>query len=255
MWDTLIIRPIINLMLIFYKFLGHETIIAVAVITALFRLAMAPMMLKQQKTARKQMEIRPKLEEIQEKYKDDPEKLMQEQTRMYRELGVNPFGGCLMLVIQLPVLFGVYQAIIRSLAATPLQLLALPQDIYDWIPGLNSLIPLKSHFLWLDLALPDPLYILPILVFATSYFYQKMITPPASSPEAETMNKQMTIMMPIFIGFISLSYASGIAVYFLISNLVGILQYYLFRDQYQALRTPVKKEVVTKKKKRSSTAG
>ena len=228
MWDVIIVRPIINLMLLLYKFLGHETIIAVAIVTTLLRLALTPLQLKQQATARKQQELRPKMEELQKKYKDSPEKLLAEQ----RKLGMNPLGGCLPMLVQFPLMIGLYQAIIRSLASTPLQLLELPQDIYRWIPSFSSLIPLKSQFLWLDLAVPDPLYILPILVVLTSWLYQKLITPPAMDAQAAAMNKQMMLMMPLMTGFFSATYASGLAIYFLISNLVGILQYYPFRQHY-----------------------
>ncbi len=114
----------------------------------------------------------------------------------------------------------------------------MPQDIYKWIPSFSSLIPLKSQFLWLDLAIPDPLYILPILVVATSWLYQKLITPPAMDAQSEAMNKQMMLMMPLMTGFFSATYASGLAIYFLISNLVGILQYYLFRRHYTVAVPP-----------------
>lgn len=233
MWDTIIIQPIINVLLVLYKFFGHETIIAVTLVTLIFRLILTPLQLNQQKSARRQRELQPKLKELQAKYKDDKEKLAQGQMKLYKEIGVNPMGGCLTLIIQLPIMLGLYQAIIRALASTPLQLLSLPKDIYSWIPGLNSLIPLKSQFLWLDLAIPDPLYVLPVLVVISAWLYQKLITPPPADAKAEAMNKQMMIMMPLMTGFFSATYASGLAVYFLISNLVGILQYYLFRQHYQ----------------------
>jgi YidC/Oxa1 family membrane protein insertase len=232
-WDTIIIQPILNVLLLLYKFFGHETIIAVALVTLLFRLILTPLQLNQQKSTRKQRELQPKLKELQVKYKDNREQLAQEQMKLYREAGINPTGGCLTLLIQLPIMLGLYQAIIRALASTPLQLLALPQDIYNWIPAIDTLIPLKSRFLWLDLALPDPFYILPILVVISAWFYQKLITPPPTDTQAEAMNKQMMIMMPLMTGFFAATYASGLAVYFLISNLVGILQYYLFRQHYR----------------------
>jgi len=205
---------------------------AVALITLLFRLAMTPLTLNQQKTARRQQELKPKMDELQKKYKDDREKLAQAQMKLYQDLGISPIGGCLPLLIQFPIMIGVYQAIIRALAATPLQLIALSQDIYQWVPSFNTLIPLKSRFLWLDLALPDQFMILPLLVVVSAWFYQKLITPPTTDPQAAAMNKQMMIMMPLMTGFFAATYASGLAVYFLISNLVGILQYYLFRKQY-----------------------
>jgi len=232
-WDTIIIQPILNVLLLLYKLFGNETIIAVALVTLIFRLILTPLQLNQQKSARKQRELQPKLKELQAKYKDDREKLSQEQMKLYKKIGINPMGGCVTLIIQLPIMLGLYQAIIRALASTPLQLLSLPKDIYSWIPGLNLLIPLKSQFLWLDLALPDPLYILPVLVVISAWFYQQLITPPPADEKAEAMNKQMKIMMPLMTGFFAATYASGLAVYFLISNLVGILQYYLFRQHYQ----------------------
>jgi YidC/Oxa1 family membrane protein insertase len=236
-----------------YKFFGNETIIAVTLVTLMFRLILTPLQLNQQKTARKQRELQPKLKELQAKYKDNREQLAQEQMKLYREFGINPAGGCLPLLIQLPIMLGLYQAIIRALASTPLQLLTLPKDIYNWIPGLVTLIPLKSRFLWLDLALPDPLYILPVLVVVSAWFYQKLITPPAADAQAEAMNKQMMIMMPLMTGFFAATYASGLAVYFLISNLVGILQYYLFQRHYKiddspAVSTPAPKTVRKKQK-------
>lgn len=242
MFDAVLIRPIINLLLLLYKFLGRETIVAVAMVTLLLRLALTPLQLKQQQTAKRQQELRPKLDELQKKYKDDREKLAQAQMKLYQEVGINPLGGCLTLLIQLPLMIGLYQAIIRILASTPLQLLALPDDIYRWIPSLSTLVPLKSQFLWLDLALPDPFYILPVLVVVTSWYYQKLLTPPAADSQSEAMSKQMTIMMPLMTGFFAATYASGLGIYFLISNLVGILQYFLFRRHYAT--TPTEEDKV-----------
>ena len=234
MFDTAVIRPIINLMLLIYRYLGQETIVAVALVTLLLRVVLTPLQLKQQKSAKAQQALRPKTEELQKKYKDDKEKLSQEQMKLYREAGINPAAGCLPLLIQLPLMIGLYQAINRVLAATPLQLLALPSDIYRWIPGMSSLIPLKSQFLWLDLALPDPYYVLPVLVVISAWYYQKLLTPQVADADSQSgaMNKQMQIMMPLMTGFFAATYASGLAVYFLISNLVGLLQYVLFRREY-----------------------
>ncbi len=232
MWDALIVQPIINLLLVFYRFLGHETIVAVTLLTLLFRLVLSPLLIQQQKAARKQKNLKPKLDKLQAKYKDDREKLAQAQMELYKKEGLNPVGGCLPVLVQLPLMIGLYQAIMRALAGTPLGLLALSNDIYSWIPSLSTLIPLKNQFLWLDLALPDPYYVLPLLVVVTAWYYQDLITPPATDAQAEAMNKQMKIMMPLMTGFFAATYASGLAVYFLISNLVGILQYFLFRRHY-----------------------
>ncbi|MBN1486250.1 MAG: membrane protein insertase YidC [Anaerolineae bacterium] len=242
MWEALVITPIINLLLYLYQLLGNETMVAVAVLTFLFRTALIPLTLSQQKSAAKQQALQPKLKKLQEKYKNDQERLAQEQMKLYKEEGINPMGGCLPLLIQFPLMLGFYQAIIRTLASSPLELLALPQHIYSWAPGLSSLIPLKSNFLWLDLALPDPYYVLPILVGVTTFLQQKLMTStmPNDNPQAQAMNQQMLIMMPLFLGFVSLNYAAGLSVYLLISNLVGIVQYYLFRKRlYQQMQQSV----------------
>lgn len=243
MWDLLIVDPITNLLLIFYKFLGQQTILAVALLTLLVRLALTPLTLNQQKNMRKQQKLQPKLQELQEKYKNDRERLAQEQMKLYSQYSFNPVSGCLPLLIQLPLLFGLYRAIIRALAATPLGLLELPAHIYRWLPAalsVSALPPLNSQFLWLDLALPDPYYILPVLVVATSWFQQKLLmssstrTTTSSDSPAQAATQSMQITMPLMMGFISLNYAAGLSVYFIISNLVGILQYYLFRRHYAA---------------------
>ena len=247
MWDTLIVDPITNLLLVFYKLLGGETILAVALLTAVVRLALIPLTLNQQKSMRAQRELQPKLQELQKKYKNDQERLAQEQMKLYRQHGFNPISGCLPLLIQLPLMLGLYRAIIRALAATPLGLLDLPSHIYraGWLPNLSALPPLKSQFLWLDLALPDPYFVLPVLVVVTAWIQQKLIS--ASSPstgggeaqdQAQAMTQSMQITMPLFMGFISLNYAAGLSVYFVISNLIGIVQYYFIQKKYGEESSP-----------------
>lgn len=262
MWDLLVVDPITNLTLVFYKLLGNQTILAVALLTLLVRLALTPLTLNQQKTMRKQQELQPKLKEIQEKHKGDKEKLAQAQMSLYKEMGISPMGGCLPMLIQLPLMFGLYQAIIRALAASPLQLLDLPMHLYRWLPSflsVSALAPLQSKFLWLDLALPDPLFVLPVLVVVTTWLQQKLLTPPASASadsQAQSMTQSMQVTMPLFMGFISLNYATGLSVYFIVSNLAGILQFYLFRKHYAsaavadvaaASAKPAKKVVKAKK--------
>lgn len=235
MWDTIVVDPITNLLLLFYSLLNGQTVLAVAVLTLLVRLALIPLTIKQQQSMREQRKIQPKLKKIQEKYKNDQERLGQEQMKLYREAGVNPASGCLPLLIQFPLMIGLYRAIIRALAATPLGLLDLTTHIYrvDWLPNLSALPPLQSQFWWLDLAMPDPLYILPVLVVITSWFQQKLIssmnpsTASAGDDQAQAMTQSMQVTMPLFMGFVSMNYASGLSVYLVISNLVGILQYYL----------------------------
>ena len=233
MWNLIVLNPMVNLLLGLYKLLGQQTILAIAALTVLVRLIILPLTIKQQQSAQRMQEIQPELQKLQKKYAKDKEKLAAEQMKLYQEAGMNPLGGCLPLVVQLPIMFGLYQAIMRVLAVNPLDLLRLSQNVYSSIPSLTSLIPLQSTFLWLDLGQRDPYYILPVLVVVTSWLSQKILTPPVPSADERTAatNKQMQIMMPLMFGFISISYASGLSIYFVISNLVTMIQYLVVRRQ------------------------
>ncbi len=233
MWELLIINPMVNLILVFYQWLGHQTVLAIAALTLVVRLAILPLTLKQQQAAQRMQELQPKLQEIQKKYAKNKEKLAQEQMKLYQEAGINPLGGCLPLLIQLPLLYGLWQAIVRTLAVNPLELLRLSRNVYTFIPGLAGLVPLQSRFLWLDLGQPDRYLVLPALVVITSWLSQKVLTPPAADERAAAMNQQMQIMMPLLFGFISISYSSGLSIYFIISNLVTLAQYLFIRRQME----------------------
>ena len=234
MWDILIVNPFTNLLLFFYQILGNQTMLAVAALTLLVRLAITPLTLSQQKMMRKQQELQPRIKVLQEKYKNDRDRLAQEQMALYKELGISPLGGCLPMLIQLPLMFALYGAIIRALASTPIALLDLPAHIYRWIPGLSAIVPLNSRFLWMDLAVRDPLFIMPILVMATTWYQQKLLSPSTAGADsqAQSMNQSMLVTMPLMMGFFSAQYAAGLSVYFVISNLIGIAQYFLFRSHY-----------------------
>ena len=225
----LIINPFITILLFLYQLLGGNVVLAIVVFTVLVRLATMPLTLKQQRSTRAMQEIQPELKRIQEKYKNDREKAAQAQMELYRQYGINPLAGCLPLLIQFPILIGLYRAIVATLAATPLELLNLSGRL--WVPSLASQVPLQSHFLWLNLAVPDPLYILPVLVVITTWLQQKLLTPATStssggqSDQAAAMSRQMMTIMPLMFGVFSLSFASGLSIYFIASNLIGIVQY------------------------------
>ncbi len=225
MWDLLIINPMVNAMLLFYGLLGQQFILAIIALTILIRILVFPLSLKQQRSmmVMQAMQRSKEWQDIQKKYKGDREKLAQEQMRLYREYGVNPAGGCLPTLIQFPVLIGLYQSILRVLAVSPLQLVDLAQRVY--LPGLAALVPLNDRFLWLNLGSPDPFYVLPILVVATTWAQQKLLTPPNPDPQAAGMNQTMQVMMPLMFGFFALSFSSALSIYFVISNVVGVAQY------------------------------
>jgi len=227
--------PLANLMLLLYNFLGHQTVVALTVLTILIRLLILPLTLGQQKSARKMQELQPEIAKLQKKYAKDKERLAQEQMKLWKEAGINPTGGCLPLLIQLPIMFGLYQAIMYCVPTTPMQLFQFSQHIYKWLPGVAGLVPLQSAFLGMNLGQPPGLpqwwsYALPVLVFATSWLQQKLLTPSTSESDrsqAAVMNRQMMMMMPLMFGLFSLQFATGLSIYFIISNLIGIAQFYL----------------------------
>lgn len=239
MWNLLILDPMLNALLWIYNLLGHNFGLSIILFTVLVRLLTYPLTAQQLKSSKALQELQKskRWQDIQKKYKNDREKLAQEQMKLYQEMGINPFGSCLPTLIQFPIIIGLYQAIIRALASTPVQLLDLSRHVYPFFTQFSSLIPLNSHFLWMDLSQPERLYlpflpnvgipVLAILVVVTTYLQSKMMTPPSASPDDQTaqMGKAMNLYMPLFIGYLSMVYASGLALYFVASNLVGIVQY------------------------------
>jgi YidC/Oxa1 family membrane protein insertase len=228
MWDLLILNPMLNLMLVLYQFLFHNFTLTIVVFTVLIRLVTFPLTYQTQKAQKKLAELQKSeaWKKTQEKYAKEREKLTQEQMKLYKEAGVNPFGSCLPMLIQFPVLIGLYQAINLAMAASPIQLLDLSKHIYPALSGLSSLIPLQNEFLWLNLGLPDPYFVLPLLVVATTWIQSKVMQPPSvDNPQAQAMSQQMTLMMPLMIGWMSLQFPSGLSMYWVIGNLVSIVQY------------------------------
>lgn len=255
MWD-IILNPFVTILTWLYALLNQDIVLAIVVLTVIIRFLTYPLLAKQQESSRKMQQIQPQLKKLQEKYKNDKEKLSQAQMKLYRENKVNPVGGCFPLVIQFPILIGLYQAIFFALAATPFQLIDLSERLL--IPGLDALIPLQR--MWspipgltqllpeMDLTLPptaNPSYalVLPLLVLVTTWAQSKltMATTKAKSDkkdddddedsgsgvggQAQAMTKSMTTIMPIMFGAFSLSFSVGLSIYFVTSNLIGIVQY------------------------------
>lgn len=230
-WSLIIFRPLLNALLFLYAILGHNFALAIVALTVILRLVTQPLMASQLKMSKKMNELQPQLKELEKKYGNDKERLAQEQMKLYKEQGVNPMAGCLPMLAQFPIWIALYQSIIQALGRSPTQLLALSKHIYNLgvFAGLPLLIPLSSHFLWLDLGRPDPLYILPILTALTMWVQQKMMTPPVAEGEnsqAAQLNQSMSVTMPLMFGFITVNLASGLALYFVISNLVGVVMQY-----------------------------
>lgn len=243
MWDTFILNPMINILLLLYDFLGNNYVLAIAVFTILIRLITLPLNLRQQRSSMKMQEMQPQIQAIQKKYKDNPQKMQEE----FQKIGYNPadtLTGCLPLLIQMPILIGLYRAIIYTLGATPQALFELSQRVYSFI-DLTNLLPISNKFLWLNLAQPDPWFILPVLVFGTMFLQQKLMTPATPKQDkgkkqddnpAAAMTQSMQWTMPIMFGFFSLQFQAGLSIYFVLSNVIGIGQGYYMRHSMEQLK-------------------
>ena len=233
-WND-VIAILINIMLFIYGLVGQNFGIALILFTILIRLITWPLNAQQMKGAAAMQELQNDKEwlAIQKKYAKDREKLAQEQMRIYRERGINPFGSCLPTLVQFPILFALIPAITFAIGSTPLNILNLSRSVYPF-QDVAALVPLNSKFLWMDLGLPErtllfglSIPVLALIVALTTYVQTKLTMPPAANPndQAAMTGKMMSIYMPIMLYFFSVNYAAGLSVYFVISNILSIIQY------------------------------
>ena len=183
----------------FTKSMGFPSYgIAIIVLTLCIKLLLLPLAIKQIRSMKGMQEIQPKIKQIQQKYKNDKAKLSSEMQRLYRENNVSPLAGCLPLLIQMPFLVAIYYA--------------LQGFAYD--PGHES-------FLWLDsLAKADGTYILPVLSALSTWFISYQTTP----KNVQGSQKTMLYFMPLFIGYISMTFPSGLVIYWVVCNLFQMVQ-------------------------------
>jgi len=226
----------VNVLIWIYDVIGHNFGIAIILFTILIRIVTWPLNAQQMKGAAAMQELQNDKEwqAIQKKYAKDREKLAQEQMRIYRERKISPFSSCLPTLIQFPIIIALYQSITRALGSTPLDLLKLSRSIIFPFLNVSELIPLNSKFLWMDLGRPESIAIfgfafptLALIVAITTYIQAKLTMPPSANPndQSAAMSKMMSIYMPLLLGYFALNFASGLSIYFITSNLLGIIQY------------------------------
>ena len=255
-WDLIILSPMINILIVVSGALFNNFGLAIIVLTIIVRVITMPLTLKQLRATRAMQELQPKMAELQKKYGKDKQKLAQEQMRLYRESGISPAGCMLPMLVQLPIWIALFQSIIRVLAVIPEDFLKLSGHLYSSWPQVFSLVPLNSRFLWLDLAVPDKYLMLPILVGGTMWLQQKMVTPKTADPRQQAQSTMMLWVMPLMFAFLTMQFPSGLALYWVISNLISIgVQYYITGWGGLASATAASTEAKDKKYlKRISTA-
>lgn len=250
MWDAIIIQPFTNLLLLITMLVKNFGI-AIIIFTILIKLLTYPLTAKQLKSTKEMQDLQtdPHYLKMMDKYKDNKEKAAEYQMKVYKEKGINPMGSCLPTLIQFPIIIGLYQAIMRVMASTPLELVKLERLVYPFL-DVNKILPIQNRFLWMDLGQPERLNVfgigipvLAILVVLTTYAQSKIMQQPAADGQAAAMNNSMTMMMPIMMGFMAYQFSAGLALYFLISNLTTIGQYAIMgRADWSALFPWMKKK-------------
>jgi YidC/Oxa1 family membrane protein insertase len=193
---SIIARPLFWILKFFHGFLGNYGW-SIIFLTIVVRIPFIPLVSKGQSSMRKLQAIQPKMNEIREKYKKDPQKMQQEMMELYKKHKVNPVGGCLPMIIQIPVFFALYKVLLVAI-----ELRGAP------------------FMLWItDLSGKDPYYILPVVMGVTMLIQQKM-TPSGMDPKQQ----KMMMLMPVVFTFMFLNFASGLVLYWLVNNLLSIIQ-------------------------------
>jgi YidC/Oxa1 family membrane protein insertase len=193
---SIIARPIFWLLKKIYSVVGNYGW-AIVVLTIVLRVPFIPIVNKGQKSMKKLQELQPRMQEVKEKYKNDPKRMQQEMMAMYKKYKVNPMGGCLPMLIQIPFFFALYKVLLIAI-----ELRSAPWTL--WIQ---------------DLSVKDPYYILPIVMGISMVAQQKM-TPAAGDPR----QRKMMMFMPVIFTFLFLNFASGLVLYWLVNNLLSIAQ-------------------------------
>ena len=227
LWTEVVTRPMTNGLVLFYSVLAGNFGLAIIAFTVVIRIFMYPLTMKQLKATRSMQQLQPRMKDLQERYKNDKQRLQREQMKMFKEAGVNPIGCLGPILIQFPIWIGLFYAIRDTVADTPERLIGLSNSLYSWLPMVDGAVPLNGRFLWMDLGLPDPSpIIMPLLVGGSMWVVQKMAATPSLDPRQQSTTSMMNWMMPVMFGFWTLAFPSGLAVYWVASNLISIaLQY------------------------------
>ncbi|MCF2625685.1 membrane protein insertase YidC [Fusobacterium perfoetens] len=176
--------------------------LSIILLTILIKIVLLPFTLKQDKSMKEMKKLQPKIDELKDKYKNDPQLLNQKTMELYKEHKVNPAGGCLPLIIQLPILWALF-GVLRKEGVVP-----------------------DEAFLWFSLVTPDPFFILPILNGAVSFVQQKLMGT-SNNPQM----KNMMYIFPIMMIFISYKMPGGLQLYWLTSSVTGVIQQYFVMNR------------------------
>ncbi len=222
---SLIARPLFLWLKWTHEHVASNWGVSIIILTLIINLALLPLRITSMRSALKMQKLQPQMKAIQERYKKYPmrdpkrQEMNAEIGELYKREGVNPAGGCLPLVIQMPFLFAFYSML------------------------QNAIELRQAPFLWLhDLSAPDKLFIMPIIIVVSTFLVQKMTPASGMDPKQQQM---MTLMMPLMIGWFSFNLPSGLSVYWVFGNVIAVIQ------QYVMNRTGLGKEMREEMEKRA----
>lgn len=251
-FNLLFFGPIVNLLVLLIRILGFLGIpgalgISIVLLTVIIRLLIWPFMSAQLKSAKKMADLKPHLDLLKEKHKDDKQGMAQAQMALYKEHGVNPAGGCVPALIQLPILIALYQAILAMF--DPNGLSKINNLLY--IPSWHLSSPPEPHFLGFNLASKPSdfasvgvvVLLIPVVTGLLQFFQSKMMIPSpvkvypkdsikekkekeGAEDAAAAVQSQMVYLMPVMIGYFAFSFPIGLAIYWNTFTLLGIYQQY-----------------------------
>jgi YidC/Oxa1 family membrane protein insertase len=251
-WQTYVVFPLARALIFLHDLIAGLGVAgswgwAIVVFTLIIKIVTFPLTLKQLQSTKATQALQPKLSELQQKYSKDRSKLAEEQMKLYKEAGVNPTGGCLPLLIQLPILFGLYQSLYVLANPSVGKLLGAG---FLWIPNLSLPSLQVSNYSKLDginfqgtnwiggafssgqYGLLLAYFSLPLIMILTQLLLQKMMQPRATpgqkggQPDQTQMMGQMMMFMPLFFGYITLGLPSGLTLYWSVSNILSVIQQY-----------------------------
>jgi YidC/Oxa1 family membrane protein insertase len=227
LFNLILYQPLFNALIFLYAYLpGHDFGIAIIVLTAAIRLALYPLMAQSIRSQKILNELQPKIQEIQKQHQGDKQQQAKAMMELYQKEKFNPFGGCLPLLIQLPLLLALYQVFWRGFQPEQLNFL------YSFVPNPGAIDPM---FLGL-INLAQPNIVFAILAGLAQFFQSKMMMPQMKKQQQKNdqmaqfsgvMQKQMVYLLPVFTVFILWKMPSAIGVYWLTTTLFSIIQQYL----------------------------
>ena len=224
-WVTV---PLLWLLHLFYTY-THNYGVAIILLTVIMKALFFPLTVKSMRSMKAMQAIQPQVNQLRSKYKNDTAKLQQETMALYRQHGVNPLGGCLPMIVQIPVFYALYVALSVAVEIQNAPFICFGRAS-SWLPLLGG------KELWIcNLADYDPTYILPLLMGASMFVQQKM-TPVMGDPR----QAKIMLLMPVVFTFMFLNLPSGLVLYWTLSNVLQIAQQYYMDSGFKVAKTPTR---------------